>query len=204
VLQRGRDPLSPGGPAAVPDAGDLPGPRARRPAGAERDQRLPDVGEERLGHLHSARRPPAASPGVDLRQVPLLPRRVAAAWQAAAGLRLLGPEAAVLRLGEGGVSAAVRHRGDLPAIASGADPDDDARPGAAAVVRGDRVDPAGRLGGVASDGAGPASARESRDPPGLAPLPPDVVVVGPCGGAEARRPRLRLVPTVLTIKDCGP
>ena len=38
------------------------------------DQRLPDLEEERLRHLHPARRPQAAGPGVDLRQVPLLPR----------------------------------------------------------------------------------------------------------------------------------
>ena len=151
--------------------------------------------------LHDAHE--AAGPGLDLCQVPLLPRPVAAAWQAAPGLRLLGPEAPVLRLGEGDVSSAVRHRDDLSAIASGADPDLDARPGAAAVVRGDRPDLAERLGVVAPDGAGPAAAGESRDPPGLAPLPEDVAVVGACGGAEAGRPRLGHGPTLLMIKDCG-
>src|SRR5262245_12505304 len=203
LLQRGRDPLSPGGAAPVPDAGDLPGPRARRPAGAERDQRLLDLGAERLRHLHPARRPQAAGPSVDLRQVPLLPRPVAAAWQAAADLRLLGPEAAVLRLGKGGVSAAVRHRVDLSAVASGTDPDLDAGSGAAAVGRGDRPDLAERLGVVAPDGPGPAAARGPRDPVGPAPLPPDVAVVGACGGAGAGCPRLDHDPTSLMIKDCG-
>src|SRR4051812_26051515 len=168
LLQRGRDPLPPGGAAPVPDAGDLPRPRPRRPARTERDQRLLDPGEERLRHLHAARCPRAAGPGVDLCEVPLLPRPVAPPWQAAAGLRLLGAGAAVLRLGEGDVSAAVRHRDDLSAVASGADPDHDARPGAAAVVRGDRLDPAERLGMVAPDGPGPAAARGSRDPIGPA------------------------------------
>ena len=105
---------------------------------------------------------------------------------------------------QGDLSPAVRHRDDLPAVASGADSDHDPRSGAAAVVRGDRSDLAERLGVVAPDGAGPAAARQSRDPLGLAPLPQDVAVVGACGGAEARRPRLGHDPTLIMIKDCSP
>ena len=82
-------------------------------------------------------------------------------------------------------------------------PDDDARPGAAAVACGDRPDPPERLGVAAPDGAGPAAARGPRDPLGLAPIPKDAAVAGACGGAEAGRPRLGHVPTLLMIKDCG-
>src|SRR5262245_9232210 len=203
LLQRGGDPLPPGGPAPVPDARDLPGPQARRSAGTQRDQRLLDLAAQRLWHLHPARCPQAVGAGLDLRQMPLLPRPVAPAGQAAADLRLLGISAPVVRLGEPDGSPAVRHRDDLPAVASGADSDLDARSGAAAVVRGDRPDLAQRLGVVAPGGAGPAAARPSRDPPGLAPIPQDVAVVGACGGATTRRPRRGHDPTVLMTKDCG-
>ena len=114
-------------PASVPDAGGLPRPQARRPAGAQRDQRLLDLGEERLRYLHPARCPQAAGPRLDLRQVSLLPRSMAPAWQAAPDLRLLGVSAPVLRLGEGDLSPAVCYRDDLPAVASGADSDHDTR-----------------------------------------------------------------------------
>src|SRR6516165_1887725 len=200
LLQRGSDPLSPGGAAPVLDAGDLPGPQARRPAGTQRDQRLLDLEAERLRHLHPARCPQAVGPGLDLRQMPLLPWPVAAAGQATADLRLLGISASLLRLGEGDVSPAVRHRDNLPAVASGADSDLDAGSGAAAVECRDRPDLAQRLGVVAPGGAGPATAWPSSDPPGLAPLPQDVAVVGACGGAATRRPRLGHDPTLLTIK----
>src|SRR5262249_2647830 len=170
--------------------------------GTERNQRLLDLGEERLRHLHPARRPQAAGPGLDLCQVPLLPRPVAPAGQAAADLRLLGAEAAVVRLGARDVSPAVRHRDDLPAIASGADSDHDAGSGAAAVARGDRADLAQRLGVVAPGDPGPAAARRARDPLGPAPLPQDVAVVGPCGGAATRRKGLGHDPTVLMTEDC--
>src|SRR5262249_61862885 len=103
---------------------------------------------------------------------------------------VLGADAACPRLGERRVSAAARHRDDLSSVASGADPDLDAGPGAAAVARGDRLDPAERLGVVAPDGAGPAAARRSRDPLGPAPLPAGGGVVGGCGRAEGGRPRL--------------
>src|SRR5262249_54046494 len=136
LLQRGGDPVSPGGPPSLLDAGDLSGPQTRRPAGAQRDQCLLDLAAERLRHLHLARCPQAAGPGLDLCQVPLLPWPVAPPGQAAADLRLLGVNAPVLRLGAGDVSPAVRHRDHLPAVASGADPDLDARSPAAAVVRG--------------------------------------------------------------------
>ena len=200
LLQRGGDPISPGGPPPVPDARDLPGPPARRSAGAERDQRVLDLGAERLRHLHPARCPEAIGAGLDLHQVPLLPRSMAPAWPAAAGLRLLGFSAPVVRLGAGDVSPAVRHRDDLSAVASGADPDLDAQPGAAAVGRRDRLDLAERLGVVAPRGAGPAPPRQSRGPLGLAAIPEDAVVVGACGGGETRRPRLGHGPTSLLIK----
>src|SRR5215470_3224909 len=174
ILQRGGDPVSPGGAPSLPDAGDLPRPQARRSAGPQRDQRLLDLGAQRLWHLHPARCPEAAGPGRDLRQMPLLPRSMAPARQAATDLRLLGVGALVLRLDPADVSPAVRHRDDLPAVASGADSDHDPRSPAAAVVRGDRADLAERLG-----------------------------VVAPCGGAEARRPGLGPDPTVLMTEDCG-
>ena len=63
LLQRGGDPLSPGGPAPVPDAGDLPGPQARRPAGTQRDQRLLDLGEERLRAPTPCTMPTSGRPG---------------------------------------------------------------------------------------------------------------------------------------------
>ena len=52
---------------------------------------------------------------------------MAAARQAAADLHLLGTSTAVRRLGAGDVSPAVRHRDDLSAVASGPDPDLEAR-----------------------------------------------------------------------------
>ena len=163
------------------------------------------LGEERLGHLHPARRPRGGRPGC---RSASSAATTAAQWRRHGKQRLVYAFWGLKPPSFDWVKEMYRQRFAIETtyrqIASGADPDDDARPGAAAVVRGDRVDPAERVGVVAPDGAGPAPARESRDPPGLAPLPPDVVVVGPCGGAEARRPRLRLVPTVLTIKDCGP
>ena len=63
LLQRGGDPLSPGGPAPVPDAGDLSGPQARRSAGAQRDQRLLDLGEERLRAPTPCTMPTSGRPG---------------------------------------------------------------------------------------------------------------------------------------------
>ncbi len=63
LLQRGGHPLSPGGAAPVLDAGDLPGPQARRSAGAERDQRLPDLGEERLSAPTPCTMPTSGRPG---------------------------------------------------------------------------------------------------------------------------------------------
>src|SRR5512135_258619 len=148
LLQRGRDPLPPGGAAPVPDADHLPRTEARRPARPEWDQRLPGLEAERLGRVHPPRCTEADRPGLDLCQVPLLPWAVAAAWYPEAGGCLLGPEAAVVRLGASGVSVAVRDRDDVPADAPGPDSDLDARSRAAAVVRGGGVGAAERVGVV--------------------------------------------------------
>ena len=53
-------------------------------------KRLLDLAAQRLGHLHPARCPQAVGPGLDLRQMSLLPWPVATAGQAAADLRLRG------------------------------------------------------------------------------------------------------------------
>ena len=190
LLQCGGDPLSPGGPPSVPDAGDLPRPPVRRSARTERDQRLLDLAEQRLRDLHLARCPEAAGPRRDLCQMPLLSWSMASAWQATPDLRLLGTSASILRLGPGDVSPAVRHRDDLSTVTSGPDSDLDTRSGAAAALRGDRPDLAECLGLVAPDGAGPASSRQSRDPLGFAAVPEDVAVVDACGGRDPGGPRL--------------
>ena len=90
LLQRGGDPLPPGGAVPVPDAGGHPRPQGRRPARPERDAGVRRDEAERLGRVHGHRRHEADGTGVDLRLVPQLPRAVEAARASGAGLCLLG------------------------------------------------------------------------------------------------------------------
>src|SRR5512135_380824 len=184
VLQRGRDPLSPGGAAPIPDAGDLPGTQARRPAWPQRDQHLPDLEAERLERVHPPRGSGSHRDGLDRCQVPLLPGTVAAARPATAGICVLGPESAVDRLGASGVSVAVRDRDDVSADAPGADSDLDARSAVATVVRGRGAGAAERVGVVSLPGVGPSAAWWPADLPGVAPVSDNVVVVGACGRSD--------------------
>src|SRR5512135_167453 len=181
LLQRGRDPLPAGGAPPVPDASDLPGTQARRPARPQWDQCLPELEAERLGRVHPPRCAEADRQGLDLCQVPLLPRAMAATWNPKAGVCFLGPEATVVRLGASDVSVAVRDRDDLPADAPGADSDLDAQPGVATAVRGGGAGAAEHVGVVSLSGVGPATAWRPEDLPGVAAVSDDAVVVGACG-----------------------
>src|SRR5512135_536658 len=139
VLQRGGDPLPPGGAVPVLDAGDLSRPVPQAAWRPDRQLRVPDLDDERLVHPYPDRCEEAHRDGVDLREVPQLPGSVEAARAAGPDLRLLGLAAEVAGVGLRDVPAAVRDRGELPSDARGATSDLEPSSRGAAVVRGDRV-----------------------------------------------------------------
>src|SRR5262249_39290565 len=138
---------------------------------------------------HADRREEADGDGVDLREVPQLPGPVEAAWPPGADLCVLGVSAALAGLGVRDVPAAVRDRVELPADARGADSDDDAEPGSAAVVRGHRAGAPESLGVAALHGPGDAASRRAGDPPGAAAVGDVAAVAAPRGrgGLRGRR-----------------
>src|SRR5262249_40651952 len=90
LLQRGGDPLPPGGTVPVPDAGGLSRPLAQAAGRPQRQLRLPDLEDEWLVNLHPDRCQEADGNRVDLREVPQLPGAVEAARSADVDLCLLG------------------------------------------------------------------------------------------------------------------
>src|SRR3712207_9186105 len=92
--------------------------------------------------------------------MPQLSGAVEAARAPGVDLRLLGLRAGVAGGGLPGLSAPLRDRDELPADARGADPDDDAPPGGAAVVRRDRAGAAEPVGLAAL--RGPVARSEER------------------------------------------
>src|SRR5512135_3086441 len=179
LLQRGRDPLPPGGAIPVPDAGGPPGPQGRPPAGPERHPGLRAREAERLVRVHGDRWCETDGTGVNLRGLPQLPWEVEAARPPGAGLRLLGGDGSLLRVGAGDVPVAVRDREQLPADEPGAWPDVDAAAGAAAVVCGGGIGAAQPVGVAALRGAVDATPRRAGDPAGAAAAADDVALAAP-------------------------
>src|SRR4029079_1362515 len=99
-------------------------------------ERLQAVQDERLERVHRDRRDEADGPGLDLRQVPESPRRAGQTWSRAPDLCLLGDASPAIRLGQGGLPAAVRDRDELSADEPVPDPDDDGTVRGAVPVRG--------------------------------------------------------------------
>src|SRR4051812_45298384 len=98
---------------------------------------------------------------------------------ATAGVCLLGTATGLGDVGPRHVSAAVRHREQLPPIAPGSDSHDHARPLGATAVRRAGVDPAQRVGVVTLGGLGASPpGRPTRRPAAVA-LPRPVELVGP-------------------------
>src|SRR5215470_14593441 len=147
-------------------------PQGRPPPRAQRQSRVRLVEAQRLGPLYHDQRHQGAGHGQRLCQVPQPQRRAGQARAGGAGVRLRRRAGAgLVPVGAGDVPAAVRDRGQLPAVGAGAHPDEHARPAAAAVVCGGGPDPAQRVGLAALGGTFSAPPRRPADRLGPIDLP---------------------------------
>jgi len=158
----------------------------RSPRRPDRPPRLPDLEAERLVGVHADRRQEADGDGVDLREMPQLPRSVEATRTPGVDLCLLGLRPALAGLGVHDVPVAVRDRDELSADARGPDPDDDAASGGAAAVRGERPGAEEPVGVAARHDPVDAESRRSSDHAGATALGDAVALVAPCGRGEIR------------------
>ena len=152
----------------VPDAGGLSRPLAQATGRPQRQLRLPDLEEERLVDLYLGRCEEADRDGVDLREVPELPRREEVPRSPGVDLCLLGLSTLHAGLGVHDLPPAVRDRNELPSVARGTNSDHDAATGGAAALCGDCLGASEPLGLAAlHDPVASASWRAS-DPVGAA------------------------------------
>src|SRR5512135_222979 len=157
-----------------------------------RQLRLPDLEDKRLVPLPLGRREEAHRDGVDLCEVPPLPRGAEAPRTAGVDLCLLGLSTALAGCGVHDVPAAVRDRVELPPDARGTDSNDDAASGGAVVVRGDRVGASEPLGVAALYDPLDAASRGSGDPVGAVAVGDALALVTPRGRGDVRSDRRHL------------
>src|SRR5271157_5681855 len=139
LLQRGDHSLPAAGPAAVPDAGDLPWPQGRPSPRTQRVELVQADEAEWLVHPHAPKRQEKESHRRDLREAHPVDGSTWADEVGHLGVCLLGDHSPARGLGQADLSEAVRDRDRLPADEPVPDSDDDQEVQRAVPLRGDRT-----------------------------------------------------------------
>ena len=173
-LQRGDHSLPAAGPAAVPDAGDLPWPQGRPSPRTQRVELVQADEAEWVVHPHAPKRQEKESHRRDLCEAHPVDGSTWADEVGHLGVCLLGDHSPARGLDQADLSEAVRDRDRLPAGEPVPDSDDDQEVQRAVPLRGDRT--------VAEEPVGVAALLRPVEPAaGL----PALQLGSPAGGADA-------------------